>query len=58
MSRLFLKDGAKDLLLGLGLLGATLALLLYPQASMEAARTGLQLCGNVIIPSQIGRAHV
>ena len=32
-------------------MGATLALLLYPQASMEAARTGIQLCGNVIIPS-------
>lgn len=51
MSRLFSKDGARDLLLGLGLMGATLALLLYPQASMEAARTGLQLCGNVIVPS-------
>ena len=51
MSRLFSKQGARDLLLGLGLMGATLALLLYPQASMEAARTGIQLCGNVIIPS-------
>lgn len=51
MSRLFSKQGARDLLLGLGLMGATLALLLYPQDSMEAARTGIQLCGNVIIPS-------
>ena len=51
MSRLFSKQGVRDLFLGLGLMGATLALLLYPQASMEAARTGLQLCGNVIVPS-------
>lgn len=51
MSRLLSKQGARDLLLGMGLVAATLALLLYPQASMEAARTGLKLCGNVIIPS-------
>ena len=51
MSRLFSKEGVRELLLGLGLMGATLALLLDPQASMEAARTGLKLCGNVIIPS-------
>lgn len=51
MSRLFSRQGARDLFLGLGLMGATLALLLYPQESMEAARTGLELCGNVIIPS-------
>ena len=51
MSRLLSKQGARDLLLGVGLVAATLALLLYPQASMEAARTGLKLCGNVIIPS-------
>ena len=41
MSRLLSKQGARDLLLGMGLVAATLALLLYPQASMEAARTGL-----------------
>ena len=51
MSRLLSKQGAHDLLLGIGLVAATLALLLYPQTSMEAARTGLKLCGNVIIPS-------
>ena len=51
MSGLFSKEGVRELFLGIGLLGSTLALLLYPQASMEAARTGLKLCGNVIIPS-------
>ena len=40
-----------DLLLGIGLLCATLALLADPQAALEAARNGLELCGNVIIPS-------
>ena len=51
MSRLFSRQRARELFLGLGLTGATVALLLNPQASMEAARTGLRLCGNVIIPS-------
>ena len=51
MSRLLSKQGVRDLFLGVGLIAATLALLFYPQASMEAARTGLKLCGNVIIPS-------
>lgn len=51
MSRLLSKERVRDLLLGLALLCATLALMLYPQHSMEAARTGLQLCYNVIIPS-------
>ena len=51
MSRLLSRQQVRDALLGLALLGATLALMLYPQQSMEAARTGLQLCYNVIIPS-------
>lgn len=51
MSRLLSKQWIRDLLLGLGLLLSTLALLFYPQASMEAARDGLKLCYNVIIPS-------
>ena len=51
MSRLLSKARVRDLLLGLVLLCATLALMLYPKPSMEAARTGLQLCYNVIIPS-------
>ena len=51
MSRLLSKAGVRQLLLGLVLLCATLALMLYPKPSMEAARSGLQLCYNVIIPS-------
>ena len=51
MSRLLSKARVRDLILGLVLLCATLALMLYPKPSMEAARTGLQLCYNVIIPS-------
>lgn len=51
MSRLLSKARVRDLLLGLVLLCATLALLLYPKPAMEAARSGLRLCYNVIIPS-------
>ena len=51
MSKLLSKQGVRDLLLGLGLLLATLALMLYPKESMAAVRDGLQLCYNVIIPS-------
>ena len=48
---LFRRQQARDLGLGLVLLCAALALMLYPQQSMAAAREGLSLCGNVIIPS-------
>jgi len=41
----------RDWLLGAGLLCAALALTAYPQESMEAARDGLSLCANVIVPS-------
>ena len=51
MSRLLSKERVRDLLLGLALLCDTLALMLYPQPSMEAAKSGLALCYNVIIPS-------
>ena len=51
MARLLGKQWVRDMLLGLGVLCATLALMLYPQESMQAARDGLTLCGNVIIPS-------
>ena len=46
MSRLLSKERVRDLLLGLALLCATLALMLYPQPSMEAAKSGLALCYN------------
>ena len=49
MARLLGKQWVRDMLLGLGLLCATLALMLYPQESMQAARDGLTLCGNVIM---------
>lgn len=51
MSRLLGKQWVRDLFLGLALLCATLALMLDPGASMQAARDGLALCYNVIIPS-------
>lgn len=51
MSKLLGRRGARDLLLGLLLGAAALALMVWPQQSMEAAKTGLQLCYNVIIPS-------
>lgn len=50
-SKLLSRQWVRDLCLGFGLLAATLALLLYPQESMESVRTGLRLCYNVIIPS-------
>lgn len=51
MSKLLSKQRSRDLLLGLALLLATLGLLLFPKESMAAARDGLTLCGNVIVPS-------
>ncbi len=51
ISKLLAKKGIWDLALGVGLLAATAALMLFPQESMEAVRDGLELCFNVIIPS-------
>ena len=51
MGRLFSRRKYRDLILGLALLCAVLALMRWPQESMAAARDGLALCGNVIIPS-------
>ncbi len=51
MAKLLSRQKGRDLLLGLVLLTAALALVVWPQESMDAARTGLQLCCNVIIPS-------
>ena len=51
MSKLLSRQGVRDLCLGLGLLCATLALMFWPQEAMEAAREGLKLCYNVILPS-------
>jgi len=39
------------MILGAGLLWSTLALVMWPQQAMEAMKSGLRLCGNVIVPS-------
>lgn len=41
----------RDLLLGAALTAGMAALLHWPQESIQAAREGLRLCGNVMIPS-------
>ena len=51
MGRLVGKAQYRDILLGVGLLWATLALVLWPEQAMEAMRDGIKLCGNVILPS-------
>jgi sporulation integral membrane protein YlbJ len=51
MSHFLGKQQVRDLILGIFLLIGTLALLFYPTQSIEAAKTGLSLCYNVIIPS-------
>lgn len=49
--RIFRRRYSRDLVLGAGLLLTTAGLVLFPQECLAAARTGLTLCGNVIIPS-------
>lgn len=51
MGRLIGKQKYRDLLLGLGLLLAAAALVVWPQQAMSAMKDGLKLCGNVILPS-------
>ncbi len=51
MSKLLSKQRFRDLILGVALLLATLGLMFFPQESMAAAKDGLALCYNVIIPS-------
>lgn len=51
MGKLVGKEQYRDILLGAGLLWAALALVLWPEQSMEAMRDGIRLCGNVILPS-------
>ena len=51
MGKLVGKAQYRDILLGIGLLWATLALVLWPDQAMAAMRDGLRLCGNVILPS-------
>ena len=51
MGKLVGKAQYRDILLGVGLLWATLALVLWPEQALGAMRDGLKLCGNVILPS-------
>ena len=51
MGRILSKQSCRDILLGLGLLLAALALVVWPGESMSAMKDGLSLCGNVILPS-------
>lgn len=51
MGKIVGKAQYRDILLGAGLLWATLALVLWPEQSMGAMRDGVKLCGNVILPS-------
>ena len=51
MGRILGRQHCRDALLGMGLLCAALALVLWPEKSTQAMRDGLQLCGNVILPS-------
>ncbi len=51
MLRILVKSKYRDLMLGVALLCAGAALVLYPSQSMDAGRQGLQLCANVILPS-------
>ncbi len=51
MSKLLSRQRVREVLLSLALLCATAALLLFPQQAMTAAKDGLLLCYNVIVPS-------
>lgn len=49
--RMFRTKYARDLVLGAALALTTLGFILFPRECVAAARTGLELCFNVIIPS-------
>lgn len=51
MARILSNHRAVDILTAIGLLGAVVALLCYPAQAVAAAKSGLELCANVIIPS-------
>jgi len=51
MLRMLSKPKYRDLVLGIALVCAGAALVVYPSQSMDAGRQGLQLCFNVIFPS-------
>ncbi len=51
VSMLLRKEKVREALIGIMLLLGAAALLRFPQESIKAAKDGLALCGNVIIPS-------
>jgi len=51
LGRIVGKAQYRDILLGIGLLWAASALVLWPEQAMGAMRDGIRLCGNVILPS-------
>lgn len=51
MARVLSARAVRELLIALALALCAAALLLYPTQSVAAARDGLRLCGNVIVPS-------
>ena len=51
MLRTLVSAKYRDTLLAAALLCAAAALLIYPQDALQAARDGLALCANVIVPS-------
>ncbi len=51
LGRLLGRQHYRDALLGLGVLLAALALVVWPDQATQAMRDGLKLCGNVIVPS-------
>jgi sporulation integral membrane protein YlbJ len=51
MKRLKFQSRVFDLLIGLALIASVAALVIFPQDTVTAAKNGLTLCANVIIPS-------
>ncbi|MCI2105139.1 MAG: sporulation protein [Intestinimonas sp.] len=51
MSKLLARPGVRNMLLSLALLCAAASLMCWPQESIAAAKDGITLCSNVIIPS-------
>ncbi len=51
MFRIIQRQKIYDMIICLALFALIAALIAFPQDSIEAAKSGLQLCGNVIIPS-------
>lgn len=49
--RIFRSQKTRDLFFGLALAVTTAGLMAFPQECLAAAKTGLELCGNVIVPS-------